>query len=199
MSEARVWNLVFVGVGGQGVLLASDLVALAAAHAGLEVKTTEVHGLAQRGGSVESHVRFGGQVWAPMVTPGEADVLVALEKLEALRFAHYFHPARGHLLANDTEVIPATLMEDPHAYPHDAFDTLRARGPRLTVVPASQIARDLGEARAANVVMLGALSRLLPLAEEAWLAALETRLPERLRARNLQAFHAGRLAMEEVR
>ncbi|MGD2155114.1 MAG: 2-oxoacid:acceptor oxidoreductase family protein, partial [Gemmatimonadales bacterium] len=106
-ASARVYSLMFAGVGGQGSLLGAEITSLAAVLSEYDVKQTEVHGVSQRGGSVETHVRFGGKVYSPTVTPGEADVIIGLEKLEALRFAHYVNPDSGTILVNDFEIVPA--------------------------------------------------------------------------------------------
>ena len=197
METARTYNLLFAGVGGQGALLAAEVTALAAVRAGFDVKQTEVHGVSQRGGSVETHLRFGPKVWSPIVTPGEADVVVGLEKLEALRFASYLHPERGVLLANDFEIIPASVAGAAEVYPHHAFDFLQGKGFRVVVLPASAIARDLGDGRMANVVLTGALSTLLPISQDVWSDVLSARIPQALLAANVQAFAAGRAAVAE--
>lgn len=188
----KVYSLMFTGVGGQGSLLIAELTSIAAARAGYDVKQTEVHGVSQRGGSVETHVRFGEKVYSPVVTPGEADAVVGLEKLEALRFAHYVNREYGVLLVNDFEIVPGSVLGAEALYPHEAVDFLRARGVRVITLPASQIARDLGDGRMANVVVLGALSRLLPIREPIWQKALRVRLPPRYLEGNLEAFAAGR-------
>jgi len=105
---SKVFSLMFAGVGGQGSLLIADITSLAAVQAGYDVKQTEVHGVSQRGGSVETHVRFGKQVYSPLVTPGRADAVISLEKLEALRFAHYIRP-NGVIIVNDYELEPASI------------------------------------------------------------------------------------------
>ena len=107
----KVHSLLFAGVGGQGVLLIAELTSLAAVQSGHDVKQTEVHGVSQRGGSVETHVRFGDKVHSPIVTPGQADMVIGLEKLEALRFAHFTHPQTGTLLINDYEIIPGSVVQ----------------------------------------------------------------------------------------
>lgn len=196
---SKVYSLMFAGVGGQGSLTAAEITSLTAVLAGYDVKQTEVHGVSQRGGSVETHVRFGEHVYSPTVTPGEADVVVALEKLEALRFAHYVDRAHGTVLVNDFEIIPASVANAEELYPHHALDYLRDQGVRLMVLPASAIARDLGDVRMTNAVMLGALSTLLPMAEEIWLKALRMRLPKKILEPNLKAFAAGRQVLQEVK
>jgi indolepyruvate ferredoxin oxidoreductase beta subunit len=197
-EKNKTYSILFAGVGGQGVLLAAEVTALAAVRAGYEVKQTEVHGVSQRGGSVETHVRFGGQVWSPVVTAGRADVVVGLEKLEALRFGHYADPKHGVILANDFEIIPGSIADAEQAYPHQAFEFLQKKKYRLLPLRASQIARDLGDARMANVVMIGAMSKWLPILEEHWLEILRHRIPERFREANLKAFSAGQDAASDL-
>jgi indolepyruvate ferredoxin oxidoreductase beta subunit len=193
-DSAKTYSILFAGVGGQGVLLAAEITATAAVRGGFEVKQTEVHGVSQRGGSVETHVRFGKQVWSPVVTPGKADVVVALEKLEALRFGHFTHPKDGLILANDFEIVPGSIKDAAQSYPYDALDIIKKRKYRLVPMPASQIARDLGDARMANVVLLGAMSNWLPISSNHWDKTLRQRIPERFREANLKAFAAGRNA-----
>jgi indolepyruvate ferredoxin oxidoreductase beta subunit len=200
-------NLIFAGVGGQGVLLIAELAAETALRAGYDVKQTEVHGVSQRGGSVESHVRFGAEIHSPLVMAGEADVVVGLEKLEGLRFAHTLRagppggpdqrpiragPPAGILLVNEHEIIPASVVDAADRYPHHAVEFLLDRGVPVIGLPASAWARDLGDGRMANLVMLGALSALLTLPEDLWAEQLQQRLPERIREANVSAFTRGR-------
>ena len=192
MDNGKVYNLLFAGVGGQGALLAAEVTALAAVRSGYDVKQTEVHGVSQRGGSVETHLRFGPRVWSPIVTPGQADVVIGLEKLEALRFAVFAHPTQGTILANDYEVIPGSVLNAAERYPHNALDFLQRKGYRVLVLPASAMARELGDGRMANIVLTGALSTLLPISHEVWLDTLQSRIPEKHRQANLRAFAAGR-------
>ena len=193
-TNGKVYSLLFAGVGGQGVLLGAEITALAAVSEGYDVKQTEVHGVSQRGGSVETHVRFGAKVWSPVVTPGKADLVIGLEALEALRFAHYAHPSDGVVLINQHEIIPGSVKDAERDYPHGSADLIRSRGYRVLALEASHLARQLGDARVANVVMLGAVSAQLPLAHETWLETLHGRIPERFRQANLEAFTAGREA-----
>ncbi|MBI3243045.1 MAG: indolepyruvate oxidoreductase subunit beta [Chloroflexi bacterium] len=186
-------NLIFAGVGGQGVLLIAELTARAAVRAGFDVKQTEVHGVSQRGGSVESHVRFGPVVYSPLVTAGQADVVVGLEKLEGLRYANFVNLQCGSLLVNDHEIIPGSVAGAAEKYPHYAIEFLRGKGLKVTAIPASRWAKDLGDGRVANMIMLGAMSALTPqMSEEVWLATLTERIPEKYRALNLKAFETGR-------
>jgi indolepyruvate ferredoxin oxidoreductase beta subunit len=191
MSRAKTHSILFAGVGGQGVLLAAEIAALAAVRSGYDVKQTEVHGVSQRGGSVETHVRFGTKVWSPIVTPGKTDIVVGLEKLEALRFAHYVHPSNGVILVNDHEIIPGSVKDANEIYPHDAIGRMRRIGCPVLAMEASRVARDLGDGRMANVVMLGAMALFLPVTEEIWIETLNRRLPEKYREPNLKAFTAG--------
>jgi indolepyruvate ferredoxin oxidoreductase, beta subunit len=192
------YNLMFTGVGGQGSLLMAELTSLAATHAGYDVKQTEVHGVSQRGGSVETHVRFGEVIHSPVVTPGEADAVIGLEKLEALRFGHYVNPAHGVILVNDYEIIPASVAGAEEIYPHEVIDYLRAKDLRVVRIPASQIARDLGDGRMANVVMLGFLSTILPIQPEIWKKTLRLRIPRKYLDGNLEAFAEGLNLVKEV-
>jgi indolepyruvate ferredoxin oxidoreductase beta subunit len=200
-------NLIFAGVGGQGVLLIAELTARAAVRAGLDVKQTEVHGVSQRGGSVESHVRFGPEVHSPLVIAGQADIVVGLEKLEGLRYANFVNPQSGILLVNDHEIVPGSVASAAERYPHHALDFLRAKGLKVVALPASQRARDMGDGRMANVIMLGAMSALLSsedglrpseddlrprVPKEVWLETLKERIPEKYRALNLKAFETGK-------
>jgi indolepyruvate ferredoxin oxidoreductase beta subunit len=190
-QAGRVYNLVFAGVGGQGSLLGAEITSIAATMAEFDVKQTEVHGVSQRGGSVETHVRFGERVFSPIVTPGEADVVIGLEKLEALRFAHYANADTGVILVNDYEIIPASVAGAEEKYPHQVIEYLREKGHTVRSVSASRIAADLGDVRMTNVVMLGILSSYLPIPSEMWRKSLHIRLPAQYRQENLHAFAAG--------
>lgn len=187
----KTYSLMFAGVGGQGSLLIAELTSLAAVQAGYDTKQTEVHGVSQRGGSVETHVRFGEKVHSPIVTPGEAHAVVGLEKLEALRFAHFLNPKEGTVLVNDYELIPGSVIDAEKIYPHGTIDFLKSKGFRVVVLSASQTARELGDARMANVVMLGALSNILPIPQEVWEKTLRLRIPAKYLEGNLKAFDTG--------
>jgi indolepyruvate ferredoxin oxidoreductase beta subunit len=181
-------NVILAGVGGQGVILASELLALAAVHVGHDTKQTEVHGIAQRGGSVHSHIRFGGMVYSPLIKPGEADVLIATEKLEGLRFAHYVREG-GVIVMNSYEWPPIGVGD---RYPHEATDFLRSKGFRVIAFNATEQAAALGNPRVSNVMLLGAASPYLSISEEIWKATLEERLPTGLLEINRRAFAEGR-------
>jgi len=186
-----------VGVGGQGTILASDILAEVGLEAGFDVKRAEVHGMSQRGGSVTSHVRWHRQqVFSPMVGVREADLLVAFEKLEALRFAEFLREG-GIALVNDMSLLPITVTVGGVPYPEDGHleKVVQALGGKLLLVKGEELAKEAGNVKAANVVLLGAISCLLPLPEEAWWACLERRIPPRFLELNRKAFQLGRKAI----
>jgi len=187
----RPCNVLLAGIGGQGVLTAAQLLAEAALHAGHDVKKSEVHGMAQRGGAVTTHLRFGPKVHAPLIEPGTADLLIAFEKLEALRFLHFLKPG-GTVLVNAQEIPPAPVSSGRERYPERIEERLREATPDVHLLDALGAALALHEVRAVNMVMTGAASRFLPLPEDRYLEALAARLPARFVEVNAQAFRAGR-------
>ena len=191
-------NLMIVGVGGQGILLAADVLALVGMGVDLDVTKAEVHGMAQRGGSVVSHVRWGKRIMSPLITPGEVDHLIALERLEALRYAELLRP-RGTLLVSDYRISPISVTSGNDSYPtaaeeETAYDSAIQR---RFYVPAVDMARELGQPRVCNVVMLGVLSPFLDVPEDVWLRVISERVPERYVALNREAFARGRAYMIE--
>jgi indolepyruvate ferredoxin oxidoreductase beta subunit len=191
-------NVLMAGVGGQGTLVASEALALAALAEGLKAKQSEVHGVAQRGGSVVSHVRFGKEVHSPLIRCGDVDVLFAQERLEALRYAHYVK--EGGAIVMDNRAIKPIQMPgvDESPYPEDVPEFLRKKGYVVRVVPAIESAVELGDKRCANVVLLGAMADQVPLSDEAWQTAIEKRFPKKILDLNQRAFAEGkRLAAEE--
>ena len=189
----RLFNVSLVGVGGQGTLLTSDVLALAAMHAGLDVKKSEIHGMSQRGGSVISQVRFGAKVHSPIIPDGQSDVLVSFERIEALRYAHLAKPG-ATILVNDMDRIPITVSSGLQPPVRDADQRLAAY-PGLKLIDANPLAIKAGNLRAANVVLMGALSAFVPFDEEHWQAAMRERIPAKLLEVNLRAFAAGRAAV----
>jgi indolepyruvate ferredoxin oxidoreductase beta subunit len=190
--SAAIVNVLLAGVGGQGVLLASETLALAALEQGLEAKQSEVHGVAQRGGSVVSHVRFGERVHSPLIRSGQVDFLFAMERLEALRYGHTVRPG-GAIFMDDRAIKPITMPGAAEApYPEDVSTFLREKGYAVHVIPAIDAAMELQEKRCANVVLLGALSTELSLREESWRRAIEERFPRNIRELNHRAFQEGR-------
>ena len=189
MSQTQ--SVVLAGVGGQGILLASEIVARTALAAGHDVKTNEVHGMAQRGGSVVAQIRFGSAVHGPLVREGTACVLGALERIEGIRFAHYLAPD-GLAVVNSQALVPVTVSMGAAAYPQDAESRLRLLFPRLVYCDAASIAVELGNIRAANVVLLGAMSGALGLPEDAWMQALREVVKPQYLDLNAAAFERGR-------
>ena len=186
---ASVTNVLICGTGGQGILTASEVLSSAAREAGFDVKKSEVHGMAQRGGSVTSHVRFGEKVYSPLIEGGTADVILAMEKLEAARWMHFLAP-QGRLLVCDLEINPLTVNIGKAEYP-DVDALLADSGAPCTMIPAFDVAERLGNMKVVNTVMLGALSGMLDLPAESWKAALADRIPARALEVNTAAFEEG--------
>jgi indolepyruvate ferredoxin oxidoreductase beta subunit len=184
-------NVFLAGVGGQGILLASEVLGEAFLSSGYDVKKSEVHGMAQRGGAVTTHLRFGPKVYSPLIEPGAADLLIAFEKLEALRFLHYLKPD-GVAVVNAQEIPPAPVSSGRERYPDGIEERLCEGTSQVHVVDALGAALALHEVRTVNMVMTGAASHFLPLTEEAYVEALKVRLPARFVDVNVRAFRAGR-------
>jgi indolepyruvate ferredoxin oxidoreductase beta subunit len=190
-ADSRTTGIVFVGVGGQGILLATQIAARAAMIAGFDVKTNEVHGMAQRGGSVVAQVRFGRKVASPLVPEGTASVLASLERIEALRYVDLLAPD-GLAVVSSQQIVPVTVSSGAASYPEDAKERLSRVFPRLLYVDAVGMAGDLGDIRAANVVLLGAISTALSLDEKSWRRAIEEIVKPAYLELNEKAFQAGR-------
>jgi len=187
----KILNVSLVGVGGQGTLLASEILCLAGMLSGKDVKKSEVHGMAQRGGSVVSQIRIGEKVYSPLIGVGETDILIAFEKVEALRFAHFLAPD-GFVMINNQEIRPVTVSSGQAQWPENLDGKLKATFPKLEVVPALDIARDLGNVRVVNVVMIGALSNSLQIDDEVWREAITSLVKPKFLELNLKAYDAGR-------
>jgi indolepyruvate ferredoxin oxidoreductase beta subunit len=191
VSRVAPVSVVLAGVGGQGIVLASTIVARAAILAGFQVKTNEVHGMAQRGGSVIAQVRYGPEVHSPLVSEGTACVLASLEQIEALRNANYLAP-EGLAVVSRQRALPATVSAGRAVYPADVEARLRRTFNRLIYLDAEGMAVRCGSVRVANVVVLGALSTGLDLPADTWHAAVSSCVPEKYRELNIRAFQAGR-------
>jgi indolepyruvate ferredoxin oxidoreductase beta subunit len=189
-----VTNIIVAGVGGQGVILASDLMADTFLKAGYDTKKSEVHGMAQRGGSVSSHIRFGEKVYSPIIKMGEAHYLFMTEKMETLRWLSYCNSSTV-ILADDIAINPPIVNLGEMEYPQDVEKTLNDNFNNVYIIPATELASIVGNARAANVVLLGAFSTLLEIGEETWLTCLMKRLPHKLHELNKKAFAAGQKAL----
>ncbi|MEW6106094.1 MAG: indolepyruvate oxidoreductase subunit beta [Bacillota bacterium] len=196
MSEpgkpAGVRSVLIVGVGGQGILLASRLLASAAIAAGFDVKISEVHGMAQRGGSVVTHVRLGAKVYSPLVEMGTAGFVVAFEKLEALRWLPYARPG-ATVIVNDLEIPPLSVILGAERYPTDITRRLAAGDRRVILVNAQEMAQSAGNVRCANTAIMGVLARCLGpgIAEEHWRAATGDVAPRGTAEVNWKAFSLG--------
>jgi indolepyruvate ferredoxin oxidoreductase beta subunit len=180
-----------VGVGGQGIIRASDILSAVLMRAGFDVKKSEVHGMAQRGGCVSSHVRFGPKVYSPLTQKGDVDVLVSFEKLETLRYLDYLKPD-GRVIINDEEVYPPSVNLGEEPYPNDAIDSIRNYFTDVKVVDATEIALRSGDRRMANTVILGVLSAHLDIAYDVWEKVLEESFPPKILKKNTEAFKLGR-------
>ncbi len=185
-------SVLITGVGGQGILLAGELLLRVAANAGLDVKKSEIHGMAQRGGAVNAHVRFGERVYSPVIEQGTADVILSFEVVEPLRWAHMAHE-KTVCLVNDQRIQSLTTATGMQTYPANVAEELsRLFGDRLHLVDAKKHAEDLGNVRTVNVILLGMLSKFMPFEEAAWQKAMEQRIPAKLLEINQKAFALGR-------
>lgn len=184
-------NILFSGVGGQGILLASELTAYAQLMAGFDVKKSEVHGMAQRGGSVEAHLRYGERIYSPLIEPGCADILVAFEILEAVRYLPYLHRDSA-VVVNTQKILPPAVAQGKMEYPVDILDELTSRGIHVVALDAFAVAKEVGELRTANVAMVGAMSNFLSVNPQVFLDVIDTRVKPAFREVNKQAFAMGR-------
>jgi indolepyruvate ferredoxin oxidoreductase beta subunit len=186
-------NFLLTGVGGQGTLLASNVIAEVGLSNGYDAKKAEVHGMSQRGGSVVSHVRWGKEVFSPLISEGEADVLIAFEKLETVRFIDWLRPD-GLVIVNNYCIIPLSVTTSGSIYPQDeelnALITQRSK--KVHWINGIEIAEKLENTKVANMVILGALSFLLDMKAEEWLNVIQRYVPPMTLDINIQAFNAGR-------
>ena len=186
-----ITNILLVGVGGQGILLASEILAEAFMIAGFDVKKSEIHGMSQRGGSVVSHVRFGKKVFSPVVPEGEGDILFGFELLETCRYLHLLRSG-AKVIANDFRIQPPSVLLGQERYPDNLQGKISARFPDFQLVDGLKIATETGNPRVANTVLLGAVSKHLQLDESIWQKALRKMVPAKALDVNLKAFAAGR-------
>jgi indolepyruvate ferredoxin oxidoreductase, beta subunit len=189
--KADCMNIVIVGVGGQGTLLTSKILAELAKAKNMAVKVSEVHGMAQRGGSVITHVRFGSEVFAPLVASGEADYLLAFEPLEAARSLLYLKLG-GHLIVSTQRISPMPVLTGSAKYPEEPFQALLSTSQTAQALDAHSLAVEAGSFKAVNIVLLGALSRHLDFTEQNWIDTITACVPLRTLDVNLRAFKAGR-------
>lgn len=199
MSSKTKIDLLLTGVGGQGNILASDIIGEVALAAGYDIKKTDTLGMAQRGGSVVSHVRIAEKVYAPLIKEGEVDFLLAFEKLESIRWASYLRPS-GVAIINNYAVPPLSVNLGVEKYPTDAevMQVLKQRSERIYMVSGTLRATELGNVKTLNIFMLGCVSVFLPFKIEAWQEAITKHLPEKLWKLNMTAFESGRKEIENV-
>ena len=183
-------NVLIVGVGGQGTLLASRLLGNVVLNAGIDVKVSEVHGMSQRGGSVVTYVRFGEALYSPIVEKGQADYIIAFELLEALRYIDYLKPS-GKIIVNTQEILPMPVITGAAEYPQDILGKLKAACGDVVAIDALSLARKSGSDKAVNTVLMGVLTKYLEFPEQAWLTAMEQVAPAKFLEVNKAAFHNG--------
>ncbi|NLU10256.1 MAG: indolepyruvate oxidoreductase subunit beta [Tepidanaerobacter acetatoxydans] len=183
-------SLILVGVGGQGTILTSKILAEGLLQLGFDVKMSEIHGMAQRGGSVNTQIRFGEKVYSPIISSGEADVLLSFEKIEAIRYLNYLKPD-GTLIVNDYEIYSLPVLTGNEKYPKQALEMLKSTVPNTVVIKASEIANNIGNIKVQNMVLLGAAVKRLGLLDLDWISIIKDYLPERFHELNIKAFNAG--------
>ncbi|OGR26389.1 MAG: indolepyruvate oxidoreductase subunit beta [Desulfuromonadales bacterium GWD2_54_10] len=189
--NTTITNILLVGVGGQGILLASEILSETFMLAGFDVKKSEIHGMSQRGGSVVSHVRYGKEVFSPIVPEGEGDILFGFELMETCRYLSLLKPG-GTVVANDLRIPPPSILMGQEVYPEDLADRIKSQFPDFLLVDGQKLATEAGNPRAANTVLLGAVSKRLDIAEEFWLEALKKMVPPKALEINRKAFLMGR-------
>lgn len=187
MSDVK--NILLVGVGGQGTILASKILSQALLEAGYDVKMSEVHGMAQRGGSVTTQIRYGNKVYSPIIGKGEADIVVSFEKMEAIRWMAFLKEG-GKLVVNDYEIPSAPILSGKEKYPEGILEELRKKVDTI-VFKAADIAKNLGNIKTMNIVLLGALVRAMGLQDLDWEQVIKNNVKENLVDINIKAFDEG--------
>ena len=183
-------NILIVGVGGQGSLLASKLMGRALLIEGYDAKVSEVHGMSQRGGAVVTYVRYGTKVYSPIVDRGQAELLVSFEILEAARWLDHLAPG-GQVVTNTQQIDPIPVIVGAAEYPKDLLEKFEATGAKVDAIDALALAEQAGSAKAVNIVMMGRLSKYFPFPKETWIKALEESVPPHFLELNRCAFDAG--------
>ena len=186
-----ITNILLVGVGGQGILLASEILSETCMLAGFDVKKSEIHGMSQRGGSVVSHVRYGREVFSPIVPEGEGDILFGFELMETCRSLSLLKPGDS-VVANNLRIPPSSVLMGQEVYPEGLTDSIKEQFPDFLLVDGQKLAIEAGNPRAANTVLLGAVSKRLDIAENFWLEALRKMVPAKALEINIKAFLLGR-------
>ena len=187
---SNVKRVLTVGVGGQGTLLASRLLGSAMMDLGYDVKVSEVHGMSQRGGSVETYVRYGDKVYSPVIDPGEADIVLAFEQLEAARFLPFLKKG-GVVVTNTQQIDPMPVVTGAAQYPQGLLEQIQAQGAGLLAFDALSLAEQAGSVKAVNVVLIGAMAKALGTEKEIWLKTIEKTVPPKFVEMNKRAFELG--------
>jgi indolepyruvate ferredoxin oxidoreductase beta subunit len=188
-NKKEVKNILLVGVGGQGTILASKILSKGLVEAGYDVKMSEVHGMSQRGGNVSTQIRYGEKVYSPIIGKGQADLIVAFEKMEALRWIDYLKKD-GKMVINDYEIPSVPILMGKEKYPDGIVEGIESLA-KVTVVKAAEIAKDLGNSKMMNVVLLGALIKALGISEVNWQAVIRDSVKENFQEMNIKAFQLG--------
>lgn len=184
-------NIMIVGVGGQGALLASKTLGQVLLDAGYDVKVSEVHGMSQRGGSVVTYVRFGDKVYSPIIDKGEADFIVSFELLEAARYTEYLKKD-GQIVVNTQQIDPMPVITGATEYPENLVDTMKSKGIKVDSLDCLSLADQAGTAKSVNIVLMGRLSKYMDFPETAWLSAIEKLVKPQFLEMNKKAFMLGR-------
>lgn len=190
---AQIKNILLVGVGGQGTILASKILSTALVEAGFDVKMSEVHGMAQRGGSVTTQIRYGEKVFSPIIGKGEADVMVCFEKMEALRWLEFVKPD-ARIVINDFEIPSAPILVGKEPYPEGIIEDLSGKT-EVSVFKAADIAKELGNPKAMNIVLLGALVKAMGIEDMDWDRYISMNVKKGFEELNIKAFRAGMAAI----
>lgn len=183
-------SVMIVGVGGQGSLLASKLLGRLLMDEGFDVKVSEVHGMSQRGGSVVTYVRYGEQVYSPIITQGEADIIISFEKLEAARYAAYLKKD-GRIIVNTQQIDPMPVIIGAASYPEDVLDELTAKGVSVEALDALSLAEQAGSSKAVNIVLMGKAAKYFGISHDKWIAAIENTVAPKFAEMNKIAFNLG--------
>jgi len=185
-------SILVVGVGGQGTLLTARVLGHLLTSEGHDVKISEIHGMAQRGGSVVTHIRYGEKVYSPIIEPAGADIVIGFEKMEALRWLHYLKP-NGKMIVNEQEILPMPVISGDAEYPKDIVPRLREACLNLYILDAVSVAEKLGNTRVFNTVILGVLARFMGIEMESWTEAIRHTVPDKFLDLNLKAFELGNI------
>jgi indolepyruvate ferredoxin oxidoreductase beta subunit len=189
--ENEITNILICGVGGQGILLAGEVLSEAALRSGFDVKKSEVHGMAQRGGSVVSHVRYGKKIFSPLIKEGDTDFLFSFEKMETLRYLSMLKE-NGTVIINDQKISPTNISLKTSGYPENVEEICKKYSQSVQLIHAIKIAENLGNIKTVNIIMLGALSKHLFIKDDIWMESLESKVPKKHLEINIQAFNKGR-------